>query len=121
MLELERAERSKIVPEQRSWFPTLFDGINTGAVDRWRREMPARDQRVFAALAGPELARHGYHVAASPALELSRLQQWRFHYHNELMRNVNFLRLRLVHERGRELRYALRRRVQDPIKRSAAQ
>jgi hypothetical protein len=38
------------------------------------------------------------------------------HRHNELMRNVNFVRLRLVQERGRELRHALRRRLQDPVK-----
>src|SRR5918999_2907974 len=63
MLELERADRSRIVPDQMSWFPTLFDGINTRAAGRWRREMSARDRRVFEALAGPELARFGYEVA----------------------------------------------------------
>ena len=34
------------------------------------------------------------------------------------MRNVNFLRLRLVQERGRELRFAVARRLRDPIKRA---
>ena len=34
------------------------------------------------------------------------------------MRNVNFLRLRLVQERGRELRLALARRLRDPVKRA---
>jgi Sulfotransferase family len=122
MLDLERVDRSKIVRDQAAWFPTLFDGINTSAVGRWRREMSVRDQRVFGALAGAELARLGYDVAAAASpVELSRLRRWSFHYHNELMRNVNFLRLRLVHERGRELRFALRRRLRDPIKRSAAQ
>jgi Sulfotransferase family len=117
MLALERADRSKIVPEQASWFPTIFDGIDTRAVGRWRREMPRRDQRVFAALAGPELARLGYD-AGEPAADPSPLQQRWFHYHNELMRNVNFLRLRLVQERGRELGFALRRRLRDPIRRA---
>jgi Sulfotransferase family len=119
MLALERADRSKIVPEQASWFPTIFDGINTRAVGRWQREMPRRDQRLFAALAAPELARLGYNVDARPAAEPSPLQQRWFHYHNELMRNINFLRLRLVQERGRELGFALRRRLRDPIKRAA--
>jgi Sulfotransferase family len=118
MLAIERADRSKIVPEQASWFPTLFDGINTRAVERWQREMPRRDQRVFAAFAGPELARLGYHVDAGPAAEPSPLRQRWFHFHNELMRNVNFLRLRLVQERGRELRFALQRRLRDPIRRA---
>ena len=34
------------------------------------------------------------------------------------MRNVNFMRLRLFQERGRELRFALARRLRDPVKRS---
>jgi hypothetical protein len=118
MLALERADRSKIVPEQASWFPTIFDGISTGAVGRWRHEMSQRDQRLFAALAGPELARLGYDVAAEPAAGPSPLLQRWFHYHNELMRNVNFLRLRLGQERGRELGFALRRRLRDPVKRA---
>ena len=120
MLELEHAERSKIVADQKSWFPTLFDGINTAAVNRWEREMSPRQQALFAALAGTELAAHGYPVPATPVqMELSPLRERAFRRHNELMRNVNFLRLRLVQERGRELRYAVARRVRDPIKRVA--
>jgi hypothetical protein len=109
MLALEKADRTRIVPDQASWFPTIFDGISTAAVGRWRREMSPRAQRVFAALAGDELARLGYEVgeAAAPS---PRQERW-FHYQNELMRNVNFLRLRLVQERGRELRLALARRL----------
>jgi hypothetical protein len=118
MLALERADPAKIVPDQVSWFPTLFEGINTQAVGRWRSEMSPRDQRVFGALAGAELGRLGYEVAAEQT-EPSPLQRRWFHYHNELMRNVNFLRLRLVHERGRELRFALQRRLRDPVKRGA--
>jgi hypothetical protein len=34
------------------------------------------------------------------------------------MRNVNFVRLRVFQERGRELRFALVRRLRDPIKRA---
>jgi len=34
------------------------------------------------------------------------------------MRNVNFIRLRVFQERGRELRFALARRLRDPIKRA---
>jgi hypothetical protein len=114
MLQLETADRSKIVADQASWFPTLFDGINTKAVNRWVREMSVRDQNVFASLAGQELSALGYDVAPAAGLEVSPLQERWFRYHNELMRNVNFLRLRLVQERGRELRFALERRVRDP-------
>jgi hypothetical protein len=118
MLALEHVDPTRIVPDQAAWFPTLFDGINTSAVGRWRREMGARDRRIFAALAGAELEQCGYEVehAAGPALT-PRQERW-FHYHNELMRNVNFMRLRLVQERGRELRFALVRRLRDPVKRA---
>ena len=110
MLALEDADPSKIVPDQASWFPTLFDGINTTAVGRWQREMSVRDQRVFAARAGAELERLGYDVATDGGLRLSPLQERWFHYQNEFLRNVNFLRLRLVQERGREFRLAFARR-----------
>jgi Sulfotransferase family len=118
MLALEHVDPARIVPDQAAWFPTLFDGINTSAVGRWRREMGARDRRIFAALAGAELEQFGYDAgdAAGPALT-PRQERW-FRYHNELMRNVNFMRLRLVQERGRELRFALARRLRDPVKRA---
>jgi hypothetical protein len=118
MLALEHVDPARIVPDQAAWFPTLFDGINTSAVGRWRREMGARDRRIFAALAGAELALHGYEVEPAAGLALSARQERWFRYHNELMRNVNFMRLRLVQERGRELRYALARRLRDPVKRA---
>jgi hypothetical protein len=117
MLALERADRAKIVADQRSWFPTLFDGISTTAVGRWERQMPPRDQRIFAALAGAELAELGYPVPTRPAAALPPLQARLYHHHNELMRNVNFVRLRLLQERGRELRFAVRRRLDDPQRR----
>jgi hypothetical protein len=111
MLALESVDRARIVREQASWFPTIFEGINTTAVGRWRSQMSARDQQIFAASAGAELARMGYEVEAQPARPITPLQARWFHYHNELMRNVNFLRLRLVQERGREFRWALARRL----------
>ena len=42
---------------------------------------------------------------------ITPLQERWFHYQTEFLRNVNFLRLRLVQERGRELRLALGRRI----------
>ena len=118
MLALDHVDTALIVPEQAAWFPTLFDGINTSAVGRWRREMSERDRRIFAALAGAELELLGYEVPAGAAPPVSARQARWFHLHNELMRNVNFLRLRLVQERGRELRIALARRLRDPVKRA---
>jgi hypothetical protein len=117
MLALEHVDPARIVPDQAAWFPTLFDGINTSAVGRWQREMSRRDQRIFAALAGAELEQLGYETGAAEPPPVSARQARVFHVHNELMRNVNFLRLRLVQERGRELRFALARRLRDPVKR----
>ena len=118
MLALENVDPARIVPDQAAWFPTLFDGINTSAVGRWRREMSRRDQRVFAALAGAELEQLGYEPGVAGPTAVSAREARLFHYHNELMRNVNFLRLRLLQERGRELRFALARRLRDPVKRA---
>jgi hypothetical protein len=118
MLALEHVDPARIVPDQAAWFPTLFDGINTSAVGRWRREMGARDRRVFAELAGAELAQLGYEVDEDAGRPLTPRQERLFRYHNELMRNVNFMRLRLVQERGRELRFALARRRRDPVRRA---
>jgi hypothetical protein len=114
MLALEKVDRGKIVADQASWFPTIFEGITTGAVGRWRSEMPKRDQRIFAALAGDELRALGYEPGPGGVTDISPLQERWFHLQNETLRNVNFLRLRLVQERGRELRLALARRLRDP-------
>jgi hypothetical protein len=114
MLDLRRVDRSRIVPDQVSWFPTIFEGIGSDAVERWRREMSPRDQRTFAALAGDELAAHGYEPG--PAEPVSDRRATWLHRHNQLIRNVNFIRLRVFQERGRELRFALVRRIRDPYR-----
>jgi hypothetical protein len=118
MLALERVDRSKVVADQASWFPTLFAGLNADSVARWRREMRPRDRRVFAQLAGPELGALGYQVPDDGDAALSPARERWYRRHNELMRNVNFVRLRVVQERGRELRLAAARRLRDPVKRS---
>ena len=59
----------------------------------------------------------GYEVGEAAPAVTAREERWS-RRHNELMRNVNFLRLRLVQERGRELRFALARRLRDPVKRA---
>jgi hypothetical protein len=110
MLALEKVDRSKIVPDQASWFPTIFEGITTRAVGMWRTEMSERDQRIFSALAGDELGALGYEVGPGGVTDISPLQERWFHLQNETRRTVNFWRLRLIQERGRELRFAIARR-----------
>ncbi|HET9101994.1 MAG TPA: sulfotransferase [Solirubrobacteraceae bacterium] len=110
MLAIEKADRAKIVADQTGWFPGLFDGIHTAASGRWQREMPARDQRIFASLAGPELRAFGYPPGPGRP-PLAGWQERLLHWHNQTMRQVNFVRLRVFQERGRELRHALERRM----------
>jgi hypothetical protein len=116
MLDLAAADRSRVVKDQTSWFPTLFEGINTRSAGRWRTEMPLREQRLFALHARAELEANGY--APPPGtVELSERRARWYGRHNQLMRNVNFVRLRVFQERGRELRFALARRLADPLRR----
>lgn len=117
MLRLQDADPGRIVADQRSWFPGIFEGVSRSSSGRWRREMSLRDQRIFASLAGDELAAHGYPVPATPVRGVGPLEAGLLDRHNETMRNINFLRLRLLQERGRELRLALRRRIADRARR----
>jgi len=117
MLAIEQADPRKIVPDQAGWFPGIFDGISTASAGRWQREMSRREQQVFAALAADELAACGYPVPDRPLPPPSRLAARIYHRHNEVLRDVNFIRLRVFQERGRELRLAARRRLRDPQRR----
>jgi hypothetical protein len=79
--------------------------------------MPARDQAVFASLARDQLAQLGYAVPTRRLAPPTPRRADLYRRHNQLMRNVNFVKLRVFQERGRELRFALRRRLRDPIAR----
>ena len=115
MLALEQADPARIVRRPGVRGSRRCSTASTRAPSgAGEREMSARDQRIFAALAGAELARSATRSSRSRAAGITPRQERWFRYHNELMRNVNFLRLRLVQERGRELRFALARRLRDP-------
>ena len=111
MLAIERADRSKIVADQAGWFPGLWRQIDAAGVGRWRTAMSPHDQRLFATIAGPELAAFGYSGGEANGARPTPARRRLYELHNEALRNVNFVRLRIVHERGRELRYALGRKV----------
>jgi hypothetical protein len=119
MLDLAQADRSRVVPDQSGWFPTLFEGVNTRSAGRWQTEMPERDQRLFALHARAELEALGYPVPAGTIAVSERRARW-YRRQNQLMRNLNFVRLRVFQERGRELRFALARRLSDPLRRQRA-
>jgi hypothetical protein len=108
MLAIEETHRSKLVQEQADWFTNVWAGINADAVGKWRREMSAHDQRVFESVAGAELRELGYETrggGTSSALVPA------YAAHDATMRTVNFVRLRLVQERGREVRHVVRRKL----------
>jgi hypothetical protein len=109
MLAIERSDPAKIVQDQAGWFTSTREGINTRAAGKWRRTMTARQQRVFAAVAGAELRELGYEAPAEASLLPGEAALYAIH--DAALRAVNLVRLRLVQERGRELRYVLRRKL----------
>lgn len=111
MLAIERSDPAKVVEDQAGWFTNVWDGINPRAVGKWRREMSARDQAIFAAVAGDELAALGYDVEPGRASPLPRRRALPHAVHDAAARGVNFVALRLIRERGRELRYVLTRKL----------
>ncbi len=109
MLAVEKTDTSKL--QHQDWFSNLWQGINTSAMDKWRTKMSEHDQRVFIAAAGDELRLLGYDDAGVEPAEISPLQRRRFAIGNFAKRLVNFVRLRIVTERGAEIRYVLKRRL----------
>ncbi|MGH3023481.1 MAG: sulfotransferase family protein [Gaiellaceae bacterium] len=109
MLAIERTEPGKIVESQAAWFPKLAAGIRSEA-GRWRTELPESDRRVVEAVAGAELEALGYEPGES-GQPVGRARAAAYTAHDGALRAVNAFRLRVVHERGRELRHVLRRKV----------
>jgi Sulfotransferase family len=108
MLAIEGTDRSKVVAEQSVWFTNVWSGITAAAVGKWRTELTPRQIEVFETVAGKELRALGYETSdatSSPALVPA------YAAHDAAMRGVNFVRLRLVQERGREVRHVLRRKL----------
>ena len=89
-------------------------GINTDAVGKWRREMSAEDEALFESVAGAELAALGYQTSGYETRgdgAGAGLRAPAYAAHDAAMRTVNFVRLRIVQERGREVRHVLRRKL----------
>jgi hypothetical protein len=109
MLAIERSDASKVVKDQAGWFTNVWAGINPSAVGKWRSAMTPRQQAVFSAIAGPELERMGYEPGEAPAELGANVRAYQAH--DAAMRGVNFVRLRLLQERGREVGYVLKRKL----------
>jgi hypothetical protein len=112
MLAIEDSERTKIVQDQATWFTSIWAGINASAVGKWRRDMNAREREVFVAGAGQELAALGYELESAGRIpSVSRRRTLLFATQDVVLRAANFVSLRLVRERGREVRYVLSRKL----------
>jgi Sulfotransferase domain len=109
MLAIEETDRSKVVEDQAGWFTNVWSGINTTGVGKWRREMSTEDEALFESVAGADLAALGYETHGNGAGAGMRAPAYAAH--DAAMRTVNFVRLRLVQERGREVRHVLRRKL----------
>jgi hypothetical protein len=108
MLAIERTDPAKIVEGRQEWFGGVRAGINASAIGKWRREMSERDRRMFADIAGRELEALGYDPGLAGAAHLPAPL---YAGHDAALRAANFVRLRLVEERGRELHWVLRRKL----------
>jgi Sulfotransferase family len=108
MLAIEQTDRSKVAADQSAWFANVWGGITSAAIGKWRTELTPRQIEVFETVAGDELRALGYETSdatATPALVPA------YAAHDAALRGVNFVRLRLVQERGREVRHVLRRKL----------
>jgi hypothetical protein len=108
MLAIERTDRSKVIEDQAGWFTNVWSGITTAAVGKWRTELSPRQVEVFEAVAGDELWQLGYETSGDAS---TRALVPAYAAHDAAMRGVNFVRLRLLQERGREVRHVLRRKL----------
>jgi hypothetical protein len=111
MLHVERTDMNKLQPDQLAWFSNLWAGINQSAVGKWRKKMSPRQQRIFLAAAGPELALHGYEDGGLEPAHVGPVARLWYETTNFAKRLVNLVKLRIVTERGRELRWVVARRL----------
>src|SRR5690348_3667915 len=110
MLAVERTGADRLIRGQESWFTQLGAGITTASAGRWRTQMSPGRQAVFTSIAADALRRHGYDVLAEPATP-PPVPAAAYAAHNLAVKLVQFGRLHVVQERGREVPHLIRRRL----------
>jgi Sulfotransferase family len=110
MLAVDRTGAERLIRGQEGWFTQLSAGITTGSAGRWRSEMSPARQALFTSVAADALRRHGYdlpdHGASPPPVPAAA-----YAAHNWAVKLVQFGRLHVVQERGREVPQLVRRRL----------
>jgi hypothetical protein len=110
MLAIEKSARAKVVAARADWFAELATPISAASSGRFRTEMPAQERRIIETVSGDELRELGYEAQdGDTAIPAPRALGYRAH--DAALRGVNAVRLRILDERGRELRHVLRRKV----------
>lgn len=110
MLAVEEAAAGRLIRGQEGWFSQLGAGITTRSVGRWRTEMSPARQALFASIAGDALRRHGYELP-DPAASAPPVPAAAYAAHNWAVKLVQFGRLHVIQERGREVPHLIRRRL----------
>lgn len=111
MLKVENTDPSKLQADQAKWFSNLWQGINTSAMNKWKTKMTRGDQAVYLAGAGPELELHGYDLGGITPVEVSAARNKWLEATNMYHRVINMVKLRIITERGRELKWVIARRL----------
>jgi sulfotransferase family protein len=112
MLRIERTDRARIVQDQAGWFTNVWAGITTAPAGKWRKAMTRGQVEVFEQVAGAELIELGYELGTEPrGGGLPAVRGLGYAVHDTAVRGFNFVKLRLIQERGRELGYVVRRKL----------
>ena len=108
-------EGERVDDSRASWFPKLRDKVDTSSVCRWRADMSADEVAKYMAVAAAHLGDLGYPDASPGAwASTSAAETARQNGREIALRARNFVRLRLIEERGREISYVLRRKLGNP-------
>jgi hypothetical protein len=113
MLAIEKSPQEKIVAGQAEWFADVATPISASGSGRFLTEMPEDERRIIETVSGDELRALGYETFdGDRAIAAPRVLGYRAH--DAALRGVNAVRLRIIDERGRELRHVLKRKLAGP-------
>lgn len=121
MLKIEKTGGDKFITGQAEWFGKVSEGITSSSVSKWPAQMTKRQQAVFETVAREDLLRYGYQLAEDlPPIHARSIVFRCYKFHNLLAKIIQWVRLHVISERGREIPELLRRRFQMITRRRPA-